>query len=189
MKNLYTGEYNETGKAGVITEVKGHRTLVSIDGVPAVKKYCEWTGKTEEEVAGGNLLAATIFAPLGVKDPVGSVTAIRHPMAANDDLSMNIGANLAEGTAVIRMEATVDELIDGAVKTLKDLNKENYGTISTQVTKAGGAEQYLRNVFGDNFDKYLNVFLSDKYTEIFCNWNEKMKENCDGEPDWDFQYR
>ena len=40
-----------------------------------------------------------------------------------------------------------------------------------------------------NFDKYLNVFLSDKCTEIFCNWNKKMKENCEGEPDWDFQYR
>ena len=40
-----------------------------------------------------------------------------------------------------------------------------------------------------NFDKYLNVFLSDKCTEIFCNWNEKMKEEADGEPNWDFQYR
>ena len=40
-----------------------------------------------------------------------------------------------------------------------------------------------------NFDKYLEVFLSDKYTEIFCNWNEKMKESCNGEPNWDFQYR
>lgn len=40
-----------------------------------------------------------------------------------------------------------------------------------------------------NFDKYLDVFLGDKPTEIFCNWNEKMKEDCDGEPSWDFQYR
>ena len=40
-----------------------------------------------------------------------------------------------------------------------------------------------------NFDKYLEVFLKENFNEIFCNWNEKMKENCDGEPDWDFQYR
>ena len=40
-----------------------------------------------------------------------------------------------------------------------------------------------------NFDKYLDVFLNDEYSEIYCNWNEKMKENCDGEPNWDFQYR
>ncbi len=40
-----------------------------------------------------------------------------------------------------------------------------------------------------NFDKYLPMFLSDEYTEIFCEWNEKMKENVDGEPDWDFRYK
>ena len=122
MKNLYTGEYTETGKAGVITEVKADRTLVSIDGVPAVKKYCEWTGKTEEEVAGGNLLAATIFAPLGVKDPIGSVTAIRHPMAANDDLSMNIGAKLAVGTAVMLMEGSADSLVKANPNAIKKLD-------------------------------------------------------------------
>ena len=40
-----------------------------------------------------------------------------------------------------------------------------------------------------NFDKYLKVFLNDDISEIYCRWNEKMKENCHGEPDWDFQYR
>ena len=122
MKNLYTGEYNETGKYGVITEVKGDRTLVSIDGVPAVKKYCEWTGKKEEDVMGGKLLAETIFNPLGVKDPIGSVTAIRHPMAANDDLSMNIGAKLAVGTSVMLMEGTADSLVNANPNAIKKLD-------------------------------------------------------------------
>lgn len=40
-----------------------------------------------------------------------------------------------------------------------------------------------------NFDKYLPMFLSDDYNEMFCQWNEKMKEEADGEPDWVFQYR
>lgn len=40
-----------------------------------------------------------------------------------------------------------------------------------------------------NFDKYLEVFLKEDFNEIFCNWNEKMKEESDGEPDWNFQYR
>lgn len=40
-----------------------------------------------------------------------------------------------------------------------------------------------------NFDKYLPMFLSDEYTEIFCKWNEKMKENVDGEPNWNFEYK
>ena len=53
----------------------------------------------------------TIFKPLGVKDITGRLTAIRHPMAANDDLSMNIGAQLIEKTAVIQMEMTPDEMV------------------------------------------------------------------------------
>lgn len=40
-----------------------------------------------------------------------------------------------------------------------------------------------------NFDRYLTMFLNNEHSEIFCNWNEKMKENCQGEPDWNFQYR
>lgn len=40
-----------------------------------------------------------------------------------------------------------------------------------------------------NFEKYLEVFLGDKVTEIFCKWNGKIKETCEGEPNWDFEYR
>lgn len=48
----------------------------------------------------------------------------------------------------------------------------------------------LKNMkLAPNFDKYIPMFLSDEYSEIFCNWNEKMKEEADSEPDWDFQYR
>ena len=36
---------------------------------------------------------------------------------------MNIGANLAVNTAVIQMEASVDELINSTGKTLKETNK------------------------------------------------------------------
>lgn len=51
-------------------------------------------------------------------------------MFANDDGSMNIGANLAVNTAVIQMEASVDELIKATGKTAKEVNKEleNKGT-------------------------------------------------------------
>lgn len=121
MTNLYTGEFEETENVGLITKVAGERCLVEIDGVPAVKKYCEWTGKTEEQCAGGALLAETIFDPLGVKDPIGSVIAIRHPMAANEDLSMNIGANLKTGTAVIRMHLTPEGMIAANPAAIKKL--------------------------------------------------------------------
>ncbi len=124
MENVYTGEYHETTNSGVITKIKGNRTLVEIDGVPAIKKYASWTGNKLKDLEADNLLVTTITAPLGVKDRLGDLVAIRHPMYGNKDGSMNIGANLAVNTAVIQMEATVDELINSTGKTMKALNKQ-----------------------------------------------------------------
>ena len=124
MANVFTGEYNETENSGIITKLNGKRTLVEIDGVPAIKKYAEWTKAKSKDLEGGNLLVTTITKPLGVKDPLGDLIAIRHPMYGNPDKSMNIGANLAINTAIIQMEATVDELIDSTGKTLREVNKE-----------------------------------------------------------------
>lgn len=126
MSNVYTGAYNETSDVGIITKVDGKRRLMEIDGKPAVKKYSEWTKKTEKKLAGGNLLVETILSPLGVKDRLGDLVAIRHPMFANEDGSMNIGNDLATGTAVIRMEATVDELINSTENAMKEV-KESLG--------------------------------------------------------------
>lgn len=50
-------------------------------------------------------------------------------------------------------------------------------------------EELKNMTLSPNFDKYLPMFLSDDYNEIYCEWNEKMKENCTGEPDWNFQYK
>ena len=121
MTNLFTGAYRETDDFGVITKVDGNRALVEIDGVPATKKYQQWTGCTDEAISGGNLLVTCITSPLGVKDRLGRLVAIRHPMNGNADGSMNVGNCLAEKTCVIRMEATVDELIQSVPKTLKEL--------------------------------------------------------------------
>jgi hypothetical protein len=119
--NKFTGAYRETDDVGIITKVSNNRTLEEIDGVPALKKYAAWTGQDPEALKGGALLVATITSPLGVKDRLGDLTAIRHPMNGNDDYSMAIGANLAEKTAVIRMAASVDELIAAAGSTLQEL--------------------------------------------------------------------
>jgi hypothetical protein len=119
--NLFTGAYRETADVGIITKVKDNRTLVEIDGVPALKKYAEWAKVDPDTLKGGDLLVYTITSPLGIKDRLGDLTAIRHPMNGNDDYSMAIGANLAEKTAVIRMEGSVDEIIASGAKTIDDL--------------------------------------------------------------------
>jgi hypothetical protein len=97
---------------------------MEIDGQPALRKYASWRGLDPETLKGGNLLVATITSPLGVKDRLGDLVAIRHPMNGNDDYSMAIGSNLSEGTAVIRMEASVDELVASAGSELEALKKK-----------------------------------------------------------------
>ena len=124
MTNKFTGAYRETKDMGIITKVVENRTLAEIDGVPALEKYASWRDMDVEALKGGALLAATITSPLGVKDRLGDLVAIRHPMNGNDDLSMNIGNNLAEGTAVIRMEGSVDELIHSTGETLAALKEK-----------------------------------------------------------------
>lgn len=119
--NEFTGTYHETGKVGIITKVKDHRLLMEIDHMPALDKYREWTGCTAEEASAGNLLLTTITAPLGVKDRLGDLIAIRHPMFGNQDHSISVGNNLATGTAIQLMQASVDELIDATATTLHDL--------------------------------------------------------------------
>lgn len=120
----FTGAYNETDKRGIITKTNGNRVLAEIDGVPALTKYAEWMETTESELQGMNLLSATVLHPLGIKDPLGNLTVIRHPMVGNEDNTMNIGNNLKEGTAVCLMETTVDGLIDSTKVAMNDVKEK-----------------------------------------------------------------
>ena len=150
MANLFTGAYRQTDNVGIITKVRDNRVLEEIDGVPAVKKYAQWAGVDAESLLGNKLLVYTINSPLGVKDRLGDLIAIRHPMNGNDDYSMNVGANLAEKTAVIRMEATMDELIETASSTLEALKAKMGGkAVAYHLVHCGGR----RAVFGDRIDE------------------------------------
>ena len=97
-------------------------------------------------------MVTTITAPLGVKDRLGDLVAIRHPMFGNKDGSMNIGANLAVNTAVIQMEASVDELINSTGKTLKALNKEMKSEIGAYLLVHCGGR---RLGIGDRIDEVV----------------------------------
>lgn len=119
----YTGAYQETKNMGIITEVKEDRNLVSIDGEKSLEKYASWIKKDPNELRGTNLLVESIRKPLGVKDPIGNITLIRHPMVGNNNNTMNLGNKLVKGTTVIQMQATVDELIDSTGEALKNVRK------------------------------------------------------------------
>ena len=129
----FTGGYRETRNVGLITEVKDERTLVTIDGISALKKYAHWINKTPTSLKGKKLLEASINNPLGVKDPLGNLTVVRHPMFADDmgtktptDDTIMLGNKVVEGTAIVQLEATTDELIDSTGKTLKDVRRQLY---------------------------------------------------------------
>lgn len=129
----YTGAYRPTNNIGLITEVKNNRTLVSIDGISALRKYSNWTNIAPTRLIGKKLLEVSTTKPLGIKDPLGNLTVIRHPMFGNDmgtkttvDDTITLGNKVVEGTAVIQLEATVDELIDSTGNTLKALRKKMY---------------------------------------------------------------
>ena len=154
MVNLFTGAYRETDDFGVITKLGGERVLAEIDGVPATEKYAAWRGLDKEAVSGGNLLATTITSPLGVKDRLGKLTAIRHPMGGNEDGSMNIGNVLTEKTVVIRMEATIDELINSTGDTLKALIGKMPGKpVAFHLVHCGGRRAGIGERIGEVADQ------------------------------------
>lgn len=129
----FTGAYRETNNIGLITEVKNDRTLVSIDGISALRKYANWINVSPSNLKNKNLLRASTTKPLGVKDPLGNLTIIRHPMFGNDmgtkttsDDTITLGNKVVPGTAIIQLESTVDELIDSTGQTLKELRGTMY---------------------------------------------------------------
>ena len=149
MVNKYTGAYRETQDMGIITKTDGNRTLVEIDGEPALEKYAGWRGIPAAELKGANLLAASVTSPLGVKDRLGDLVAIRHPMNGNDDGSIAIGNNLAVGTAVIRMEATVDELIDSTGETLREVKAQMQEPAAYFLVHCGGRRAGIDSRIGE----------------------------------------
>lgn len=129
----FTGAYRETNNVGIVTRVDNDRELVEINGIGALKQYADWINKKVEDLQGNNLLRASITSPLGVKDPLGNITVIRHPMFGDDkgtrsvkDDTILLGNRVVEQTAIIQLRATVDELIDATANTLKDVRNKMY---------------------------------------------------------------
>lgn len=153
----YTGAYDETSNVGIITKLEGKRTLMEIDGVPALQKYADWSGKDVESLKGANLLSETVLSPLGVKDRLGDLIAVRHPMAGNADLSMNIGNDLSEKTAVIRLETTVDGLINSTGNALKEVNSKIKSPAGYFLVHCGGRKLGI----GERIDEVHKQLLKE----------------------------
>jgi len=147
--NEYTGAYAETDKSGIITKMRDNRVLEEIDGIPAIEKYSQWSGKDKDKLKGMDLLVESICNPLGVKDRLGDLVAIRHPMNGNDDLSINLGNNITTNTAVIYMDGSVDGLVESAGAVLNKLKEKLSGAAGYHLVHCGGR----RAGYGDRIDE------------------------------------
>lgn len=181
----YTGAYDETKKRGIITKVKDKRTLVEIDNEPALKKYAEWRGMNPDDLMGMNLLSATISNPLGVKDPIGHLTVIRHPMVGNNDYSMNIGNDLVVGTCVNMMSATVDDLIDSTEKAVLKVNsKLGNDAAGYLLVHCGGRKLGIDSRIGEVHKKIKEAAKGKPFITIFTfgeyGYNDHSANTCGG---------
>jgi len=184
IETVYTGAYHESKNIGIITKIDGDRKLVEIDGEPALKKYAEWTNKNPDELMGMDLLVASITAPLGVKDTIGDLIAIRHPMGGNKDYSINIGNKLAVNTAIIQMECTVDELISSAGVTLKDVNNKLDTPAAYFLVHCGGRKMGIGDRIEEVHKELLKAAKGVPFITIFTfgeyGYNEHTRNTCGG---------
>ena len=158
MVNKFTGAYAETDHFGIVTKMDGDRGIAEICGKPALDVYAEWRGMSTDQLMGGDLLVESIVAPLGVKDRMGDLIAIRHPMNGNDDHSIAVGAKVAEKTAVILMEGDVDCLVGSVSKTAGEL-KEKAGAKPAAYffVHCGGR----RAAIGDRIGEVADAFIKE----------------------------
>ncbi len=148
VKNVFTGAFEETDTVGIITKVENDRKIVEIDHEPALKKYASWIGMNADDLMGQNLLVASIPHAIGVKTIQGDLTAVRHPMIGNEDYSFNVGAKMAEKSAVILLKNDVDGLINGASKTIKEVKKD-FDPAALFLVHCGGRKLHI----GDRVDE------------------------------------
>ena len=108
------------------------------------------------------MLVESIVAPLGVKDRMGDLIAIRHPMNGNDDHSIAVGAKVAEKTAVIMMDGDVDCLVGSVAKTAGELKE------AAEKVGAGKPAAYFfvhcggrRAAIADRIDEVADSFIKE----------------------------
>lgn len=161
----FTGGYKETNNIGLITEVNNNRNLVSIDGVSALKKYAHWCNMSPSSLKGINLLKESVTKPLGIKDPLGNLTVIRHPMFGNDngtrtveDDTITLGNNVVEHTAIIQLETSINGLINATGDTIKDVKKQLYTDSAAYILFYDGARRMTIN---DRIDEVYKQVIKE----------------------------
>ena len=173
IKTEFTGDYDETENVGVITKTEGNRKLVSIDGVQASKKYAKWINKKPADINGGKVFTESILNPIGIKDPLGNITAVRQVMKCEEDGSLIMSNDIAKGTAVIKLTTSENKLLESVPNALVKLNEkmkstpESYFLIHSGIRTIGlnGRTEQLYNKIKEitNDKEFMMVFSFGEY--------------------------
>lgn len=121
----YQNGYSPTKRRGVITRSEG-RTILEIDGQPALDVYSAWTGGdiAPTDPAGGEkaILSESTFWPLGREvSQLGNVPfyLLAHPAVAHNDGSIDLFATVENGEEVLLMNGNKPGLITRAGRVAK----------------------------------------------------------------------
>ncbi len=124
IENLFTSKYHETVHSGVITKSRDKNKIEEIDGIKALKRYCEWTGKKVKDVREEKIYEESILKPLAIKTENGNLAVIKQPIYGNNDYSIEMSNDIFVNTAIIQMQISKQELISSPSIVLRDLKRK-----------------------------------------------------------------
>ncbi len=161
IKNVYTSKYHETINSGVITKVKDNKTIEEIEGIKALKKYCEWTNKKVREVKDKQLFEQSVLKPLAIKTSDGSLQVIKQPINGNNNYGMEFENAVYTNTSIIQMQISEEELLKSPIYAIRELKKKLvHKPEAILILQNYKRKQYIEKDM-DKFEKLLKQEMGD----------------------------
>ena len=128
MVNHFTSApYYELDEKSVVTKMDSPRRLAAVEGDSLPARVCKRADVDPELTDGPDLQQICIQDPVGVKDRLGDLTTLIFPMYLRPDGSIDMGANMAEGTVAIHMRGEVADMVKASGKELEKLARKMDG--------------------------------------------------------------
>ena len=152
----YASGYRPTNKKAVVTKAIG-RTVYELDGKKAIDVYAGWIGQKPADLAGMAILGASILNPIGVYNRENSFHLVKHPGITQEDGSISLFAEVAQGDEIVLMDASVDDLIDEVplcIRSAMEMRQlEDEDVAALFLVHCGGR----RGAIGDRIDEVPKV--------------------------------
>lgn len=128
MINHYTSApYYELDEKCVINKMETPRRLAGIEGMQLIERIGQRVNVDPELMNGPDLRQVCIQDAPGVKDRLGDLVALRYPMYLRPDNSIDLGADMVEGTLFIHMRAELPDMVKASGAELEKLSRKMGG--------------------------------------------------------------